>query len=253
MLLLCRLFTFVPLSFSLHSNLRFFDSSFASTSSTLIMPGGGAPGPRGQQFPPTSPPPQTKPPRSCGAWIGAFFRFLLKVIWALPCVVFFFTLSLLMAIPWTYIKACRPHERGKNGRPVYRNADRKIVSKDKPGAKNRRIEFNQFENHKITKAQLDRDNHKHSRTVWALPGHGPERNANGEWETTKVFFVRRTWEMYELLRELWRMINRQGLQLISVACGATIVNYQVELIVHDYLLPSVSPNVSSQIILRVDH
>ena len=188
-------------------------------------------------------PPRIPEYRSCGGWIASFFGFIFKLIWAIPCLLLFFTLSLLMAIPWTYIKSCRPHERDGLGKPVYRDEDRHRVRKNDKGAKNRRIQFNQFEDHNLTKTQYDHDRAKHSRTVWALPGRGPERTASGGWDTTKVFFVRRTWEMYELVRELWRMINRQGLQIIGVFCGVYIITFQIEMMIHDYLLPSVSPSV----------
>ena len=53
-------------------------------------------------------------------------------------------------------------------------------------------------------------------------------------------YIWRTWEMYRLMRECWRTLHRQGLQVVGVLCGLTIGLYQVELLIHDFTDGAVS-------------
>ena len=55
-----------------------------------------------------------------------------------------------------------------------------------------------------------------------------------------MFFTRRTWEVYQVSRELYRMISRQGLQITGIICGYVIILLQVEMMVNDYLSENVS-------------
>ena len=79
---------------------------------------------------------------------------------------------------------------------------------------------------------------KQPRGVFELPGRGIERLApggSGFW----AFWKGRAWELYELLRDLWRTVNRQGLQIGGVISGFIILVFHCEMMRHDYLSESV--------------
>ena len=149
--------------------------------------------------------------RNCLNCSGFFY-----ILYIIPMLVFFFDLAIIFAIPWTYLKYTRP--KG------FRNAE----------GKRTRQEFD-------SKYELE-DRGQEVRDVFAKIGNGPEGKEGG---TRWMFFSMRTWEMYELLRELWRMLSRQGLQVTGVVSGTLIALMQVIMMIHDFNDSSVSHSMLS--------
>lgn len=89
------------------------------------------------------------------------------------------------------------------------------------------------------------------RTLTALYGQGPECRAKdynvmtaqdledvpgykGQWRPMCwAFLVERTWQMYELLNEVWGTLERQGLQVWTVLAAFTIFVCQLAEMSHD--------------------
>ncbi|ORX38687.1 hypothetical protein BD324DRAFT_621947 [Kockovaella imperatae] len=156
-------------------------------------------------------PASENPPRSTFTRI---FRFFLYLIWIPVWLFIFVPLAIVMALPYTYIKSCRPHERDDEGH-------KKRVTDKFGHEKTKHLDFNPFQDHV-----------KH-RNLTAFPGEGPEATAQGFWRSVRIGVVRRTWDMYQALRGSWRMINRQGLQVGGVVSGLIIIIFQVIIMVSD--------------------
>lgn len=75
--------------------------------------------------------------------------------------------------------------------------------------------------------------------AFAWPGKGIESQAPSG-KRARAFFKGRPWEIYELMRECWRTINRQGLQIGGVVCGLLLIFFRAEQLYHDYNNPAVS-------------
>ena len=146
----------------------------------------------------------------------------LYLLYILPLLLLFLLLALLLAPPWTTCRFVRPYapdvvdkEDGKRHRFFDEKGRRKRMNFDKYDA--------------------DANFTSDIRDVTARIGKGPEIGL-GFW----AFWLRRTWDMYELIRELLVMVYRQGLQVGGQLSGLAILVMQVWIMVHDYSESSVS-------------
>ena len=144
----------------------------------------------------------------------------LYLLYILPLLLIFVLLALALAPLWSICRVSRPYvpetvdkETGERYR-LLDNKGRRI-----------RMNFDKYE----ADANLKHD----IRDVTARIGKGPE---SGFW----TFWLRRTWDMYELTRELEIMVYRQGMQVVGILSGVSILVMQVWMMVHDYTQPGVS-------------
>lgn len=123
---------------------------------------------------------------------------ILYLIYIFPLLFILFWLALLLFIPWTFFKSCRP------GKMEYQ-------------AKNANVKF-----HRDVCAPIG----------WGPHGMAKRRISQGEKSGStgisrwKGFWLR-VWDMYCLLRECWHMLHRQGLQVVGVFCGGTLAVMQI--------------------------
>lgn len=150
-------------------------------------------------------------------WTKNTFSFIFHTIWATFLLLIFLPFVLLLWIPWTFIPWSRPHlwlEFRRGNRTVPRRERVEFRS----GADDRAVQLVE---------------------AFAWPGKGIESQAPPG-NRGRAFFKGRPWEIYELMRECWRTVNRQGLQIGGVIAGLVLIFFQVEQIAHDYQSPAVS-------------
>jgi len=152
--------------------------------------------------------------KSPWVWLSA----ILWPFYLLPMLLFFLALALVFWFPWAFCRSIRPHDPtkvDKYGDLVHQDFDPNLSLEDR---------------------------RKVGRDVCSRIGRGPEsvESGSGFGLQLRTFFWRRTWEMYQLLRELWVMLDRQGLQILGVTSGAIVIVWQLEMMVHDYRNSAVS-------------
>ena len=123
-----------------------------------------------------------------------------------------------MWCPWTWIASTRPRKR-ENGNYLQDTKTKKF----------RREKWDAYKT-------------KHDeRNVFAWPGEGVgETGGRSCGSRTWRFFSGRSWGLYELIRECWRTVHRQGLQVFGVIAGLSIILFQLEMMAQDFKNGSVS-------------
>lgn len=142
-----------------------------------------------------------------------------------------FPIVVIMWIPWSLSwcgSCCRPHKLNTKGEYELDEKGQKVSMK-----------YDKYDDHR-----------QYVRDVFAPWGQGYEAKGmtrkdgskrHAGWETwTWRFLTGRSWELYELLRECWQMLHRQGLQVAGYLSGLTILMCQVEMMIYDYHNKAVS-------------
>ena len=183
------------------------------------------------------PPPNSRgKPTSSGHTLKRIFIFLFRPFWIIFAICLFLVLALVFAIPWIF-KTFRPHVISRDGRLT---KDRRRFSA---------IELEDIYDEKNRVIYRGADSLKQDvRDVLALPGRGPERHGRSKGEMLSFFITQRSWDMYELLREVWRMLHRQGLQVAGIFSALTILICQACIIGHDFNDSHVSISSSSSLL-----
>ena len=139
-------------------------------------------------------------------------KWWLWFFYVLPMFGILFVSAVILWLPWTFCKCCRPSGT-RNGK---------------------HIKHTKFDPYRNRKERVD------NVLAFLCPiGDGPESEWNGG---TMMFHLwwRRTWGMYQWLREVLHMTDRQGLQVLGVMSGLIILTMQAEMIGHDYMERNVS-------------
>ena len=157
-------------------------------------------------------------------WTKNTFIFLFRAAWAIFLFVLFLPPLIIFWIPWTFFSSCRPRLW-----LVFTKGNREV-------RRHERMEFRSGDDDRILQLA----------SAFDWPGRGIESQAPVG-TRTRAFFKGRPWEIYELIRECWRTINRQGLQVGGVLSGLVIAFYQAEQMWHDYRSPAVSVVVALRV------
>lgn len=145
------------------------------------------------------------------------FKFFFRCIWALILLAIFLPIVILFWIPWTWFPSTCPTLY-----IAYLKKDELIRTRVK----------------QKYDARDDEDRVGEARDFFAYPGSGSEQNAPLG-KRSGNFWKGRPWELYELMRECWRTINRQGLQIGGVLSGFTIFWCHIAMMVDAYHNPAV--------------
>lgn len=137
-----------------------------------------------------------------GIWTLMVYFF--HIIWAIILLALFLPFVIILWIPWTFFPRSNP--------VLWIST-----------TKRRRVKYGHG---KTSRSEETRD-------AFAWIGQGIERHSPRA-HRTSMFFKGRAWEIYEVLRDSWRSIHRQGLQYAGVISGSIILLYQIEMMAHDY-------------------
>lgn len=168
--------------------------------------------------------------RRCGWFFKRFFKRIFRYIWvfiktffhiiyAFILLAFFLPIVTILWIPWTWFPSTCPSLY-----IAYLNKREELI----------RVKVKQKYD-----PRDDEDRLGEARDFFAWFGNGSEQNAPMG-KRTSYFFKGRPWELYELMRESWRTISRQGLQVGGALSGWIILWCHVFMMVHDFGSPAVS-------------
>ncbi|ORY35358.1 hypothetical protein BCR39DRAFT_3427 [Naematelia encephala] len=153
------------------------------------------------------------------SWPHKFLYF----IYVIPMVLTFLILALVLFLPWTFIRPLRPN--------LWDDRNKKWA---------RAVWSAQYRPPGNGAGKQSRWNN--NRDVRAPYGYGPEGQENyGFWTG---FCKKRTWEMYELLREIEHGARRQGLQVVGALSGIIIFAMQVWMMAEEYRKPQIKATLT---------
>jgi len=142
------------------------------------------------------------------------FRFVIYLVWSIFLIALFLPFIILLWIPWTRFPSTRP-------KLWIRRKDANASDKWRYGKQKK-----QFIAGSVDRAEELKD-------VFAFPGRGIEMEAPPG-RRFGAFLKGRCWEMYDLLSECWRSLDRQGLQIGGVLSAVVVLGCQVDMMRHDF-------------------
>lgn len=148
--------------------------------------------------------------RGVFASIALVFFYTIHIIWAIILLTLFLPFVVILWIPWTWFPSSRPRlwiSRTKKKQVVYGSG-------------------------LTSRSQEVRD-------AFAWYGKGVERHGPRSHRFSS-FCKGRCWEIYEVMRDSWRTVHRQGLQLASILAGLILIAYQAEILGWDFSNENVS-------------